>query len=150
LHEAERPNAKEVTANLRFVIISEVVASIDRLFESMSSKEESLDVFLQLKRFEAWTHGIGIIDHNKTFTTGYSTMLDDKTFYLMLQSLENMRACLNSMSTQIAGALITAEIRKLAQLNDCLINALDEQQHDRARTCFSSIFLESKFSDSVD
>ena len=148
INEAERPKAKNVAASLRFVVISEVTESIDRLFEPTRAKEESLDVFLQLKRFDAWKHGFGLVDHNGAFTTDHSTALDDKTFNLTLQSLQKMRECLSS-TYRNTEALTTAGIRELARLNDCLINVLDREQQDRTRKYFSLVVPESAFSEFI-
>lgn len=128
LNESERPKAKEVTASLRFMVISEVTESIDRLFEPISAKEESRGVFLQLKRFEAWKHGFGIVNHNGAFTAENSIALGDKTFNLTLQSLQNMRGCLGSTSNPNEEALTAAGFGELAKLNDCLENVLDKMQ----------------------
>jgi serine/threonine protein kinase len=148
LKEEERPKAKDVTACLRSMAISNATETIDPLFERIPAKRESLDAFLELKRFEAWKHGIGVVDHNGAFTTECSISLDDKTFSRTLQHLNNMRDCLSPMSNSDTKVPGTTDIRELARLNDYLENILDKQQQGQARTYFSSAVLESRFSES--
>lgn len=146
LSETQRPRAREVALDLRLIILWEVTASIDRLVGTIPGKSDSLDLFLQVQRFDAWKHGFGIVDYVSDSGVGDRHRISDEMFELTLGHLDNLRRCLRR-SREGAQSLSEFEIRDFSLINDRLDGVLDTQQRERAQTFFSSSFLESKFTE---
>lgn len=149
LNEAERPKAKEVMARLGLVAISEVAESISELYAILHVEERPVDVFIQKRRFDAWKIGLGVTNQPQSLTTGSISIPERLNFDEILHLLNEMRDCLRSMSSP-NGQTLAVAFRRLARLNDCLVNLLDAVQQVRAKVFFSSVILESQFSDSID
>jgi hypothetical protein len=150
INEADRPRARDVTASLRSTVISKVSESIDGLFNDLHGEGESLDLFLERRRFDAWKYGLGIADEHGDFKLDGATNFGDKTFKLdsTLQYLNEMRSLLRS-ALNLNREDATGLSRDLADLNDRLTNDLSEKQQDCAKTYFSSVLLEGHFLTSI-
>jgi serine/threonine protein kinase len=145
--EKDRPKVKEVTAFLRFMLISELTEHVNETLQYIATREPSLDLFLELTRFEAWKYAFGIVDHNGDFTMQYQGSLSDEVFNSTADQLKNLQHWLNDIGADMPTA---REVHELAEFNDSLELSLSEQQQGRARTYFTSVLLESEYSQFID
>jgi serine/threonine protein kinase len=144
LKEADRPKAKEVTATLQLIAIYETAGSIDRMFDLLCKRETSLDISLPLWRYNGWKYGLGILDQDHISSLhDYSSMGPILDFDSTLSCLSEMQDSLTSLSTAEAQSR-SPDLRRIAQLNDRLLQLLSTEQQGRARTQFYSAVLGSE------
>lgn len=91
ISEILRPTAKEVTANLRFMLILELTEQADETLKHRITENPSFETFVELTRFEAWKYAFGIVDHNGDFTTVWPTTLSDEAFNLTSDYLDKLK-----------------------------------------------------------
>ncbi|KAL8789350.1 MAG: hypothetical protein Q9195_006877 [Heterodermia aff. obscurata] len=144
--EEDRPKAKEVTIRLQFIALMDITTSVKDLFGQIRKSADSLDVFLEHKRFESWSHAAGIdefegvldLEHCKAFGIAAS-------FGSIVNCLTQLREDLSTRSHR-KHDLQYLEISNLISLNDQLHVFLDQEQQETARTYFRLTVLESHHS----
>ena len=144
LSEKDRPKIRTVTTNLRLAAISEVSSSIETSFRSFHETQNSMDASIEFWRFEAWEYGLGIsnIDSTSSEATAHGGV---QGFHDTLTYLHDMKRCQEPISKS-SDCSPSVQCRTLAQRNDWLTSLLDKKQQARARTRFSSTFLDSRVS----
>lgn len=60
VEESDRPKASEVTSQHQLIALNQVAAAVDELFSCVGTKTNSLDAFIERKRFAAWRYAIRI------------------------------------------------------------------------------------------
>jgi serine/threonine protein kinase len=142
MDESERPTAKEVTCQLRLVALYEISGTVHDLFHQIRNEGDSLDMFLEHKRFDAWRYAIGILNLKNEPNPQYKTSFDTLSqFDAILGCLVRFRSDLKLRLSQNGNAQ-SLNLSTLLKLNDELHCFLSREQHEIAREYFNVTVME--------
>lgn len=139
---SERPNAKEVTSRLRLVATYEVAGTVNDLFRLIRGNGDSLDMFLEHTRFDAWRYAINILNLENEPIPPYKTIHDAMSrFDAILGCLTRLRGVLESRLPQAENTQ-RLNFSPLLELNDELHCFLDQEQKTMSREYFNVTVME--------
>ncbi|KAH8885909.1 kinase-like protein [Thozetella sp. PMI_491] len=134
---SQRPKAKEVTRRLRLIALCEVSTTISDAFCQVKSRNQSLDMFLEQTKFNAWRYAIGIFYTENSLATlqSESSRADMSQFDSILECLYRLRKDIKSrLSRETPTQLL--DLSRLLSLNDELQSFLNPEQKVLLREYF--------------
>lgn len=130
LEEQKRPKAKEVSAKLRLVSLTELINQILHYFSLNKARLDSPEMLLEEWRIRAWAYALDILE--TSLSDDASKFEDISDFSAALNYLHSMRKHLNLLSSQDGEHKVLA-LSPLQHLNNSLDSLLSpSQQHKSA------------------
>ena len=143
LNKAKKPKADVVMVRLQFIVVYEIVESMDKLFAKIFSRNKSFDAFLKKERFAGWKYTLDLLNSNDTLE---SLSFFDKelssSFESILENLFWIKNHLNSILGQNHSDQ-HLNILPLRHLNNQLNDILNLKRQNMARSFFKLTMVKS-------
>ncbi|KAI1130589.1 kinase-like domain-containing protein [Nemania abortiva] len=138
----DRPNAKAVTNMLRLITICVVAETINTVFDKIQNGNNSLDMFLEDARFDAWRKAIGILHLVSELALDWEFASDKmQEFDAILDCLLQFRQHLEERLSRDARSQ-HLELSRILKFNDNLHYFLDREQKATSLAYFNVTVLE--------
>jgi serine/threonine protein kinase len=138
MDQSKRPNADQVTLQLRHIALYAAARSVDvALCELLDKNNDSLDLFLEGLRFRAWRHATDLLYLRDTFIRRYQPGFEDTLSHLHCFSQAIYQNNEKERDHEPFG------YSWLLELNDQLESLLDQKLRQSVRTYYNVTVLDS-------